>query len=59
MSVIRGAMKHVQKRKIPSVNPCAAIDAELEVIERMITLAEPAKAIDHSQTINALQKLIK
>ena len=52
-------MKHVQKRKIPSVNPCAAIDAELEVIERMITLAEPAKAIDHSQTINALQKLIK
>ena len=48
-----------KKNDVPAVSPCAAIDAELEVIERMITLAEPAKAIDHSQTINALQKLIK
>jgi len=39
--------------------PCAATDAGLEVIERMTAPSEPAEAVDHSQTINALQKLIK
>ena len=48
-----------KKNDVPSVSPCAAIDAELEVIERMTTLAELDEAVDHSQTINELQKLIK
>ena len=39
--------------------PCAAIDAELEVIERMTTLRDPDESVDHSETISALQEIIK
>ena len=55
----RTVLLEAKEKLEKNFKPLAAVEAELEVIDRMTALAEPAETVDHTETLNALQELIK